>query len=115
MLVEVDNAQNTFDPSSSLSSSSGTGTSLASGSYTTLNPNDMLLGLMMDEAGGTDTITGTSGYTTAISSQNFHSNTGAAVGVVYKVVSSAGSGQAASASITSGSPWVASGVAIEHS
>lgn len=79
---------------------------------TTLNANDMILGIMESEAGGTDTIVGAGSFTTAISTQNFHANTCAAAGVVYQDVTSAGTYNP-SATDTNGGVWISCTIAIK--
>ena len=76
------------------------------------NANDMILGLVMDEAGQTDVIVGANGYTTAISTTNFSANVGAACGVVYLVVNAIGTYNP-TATDTNGGQWVVGAVAIK--
>ena len=79
----------------------------------TANANDMVLGCIVDEAGGTDTIVGAGGYTTAITTQNFKANVGAACGVIYKVVSTTSQQNNPSATTTNGGPTALLAIAIE--
>jgi hypothetical protein len=81
---------------------------------TTSNASDIVLGIFASLAGGTDAIVAGSGYTLAITTSNFSANCGAAFGVVYQVLSAAGT-QNPTATDSNGGTWESLTIAFEAS
>ena len=92
--------------------SPGEPVSMTGTAITTTNTNDIILAAVVDSSGGTDTIVGSGGYTTAISTQNFHLDVGSACGVIYQVVSSTGTYNP-TCTTTNGGITIMSVIAIE--
>ncbi len=114
ILIEAQGSQNVYDPGSSLATQIGNSTSMTAAPITTANANDMILGLCFALYAGTDVISGSGGYSTAISTSNFSASIGAAAALVYLLASGTGT-YTPTANNVRGGPWVMCAIAIEAS